>query len=492
MQGLLKCEISAKRGKEILGKKHAGIRMAYSYIIMAIVSLLVFLYPFGSGDELWNYNFAKNLSLGCLPYRDFNMLQMPLSPCFPALLMALLGRGLIVYRVAGYLLFFLVIALCHHICTVINMDQSLALVITVLETGLLYFAYNYNYNGLMAAVILICYTLTLSKKRRSRHVWLGILAGAAVLIKQNTGLYVFCVNAGISLWGLFQKKEKRANLCRLGFSFLPLFIFTAYLFISRTFGDFMEYAVYGISTVRFKTTPVDLFKSSILYGGILVFGVACMLRVFLKCWKEKADKTGWELFLYGLAGWGVIYPLCDAVHLFVAVIPTIPVYFYFFPPKSLKKWEEKVWIAVSVFLGVFFIGIQLPGKGDFNFYDIPNYECIPMEEAYGNMLDVVDQYVLEKEKEGYHVRIASYASAFFTIPLDRYEKNWDMLLVGNLGFSTVEDLLETEHDNYLYLVQKDEQKLNMQDHQELIQYIKDHYEYYDEVLSFDVYKKVEY
>lgn len=29
-------------------------------------------------DEIWNFNFARNIANGLLPYNDFNMLQTPL------------------------------------------------------------------------------------------------------------------------------------------------------------------------------------------------------------------------------------------------------------------------------------------------------------------------------------------------------------------------------------------------------------------------------
>ena len=31
-------------------------------------------------DEIWNFNFARNIANGLNPYKDFNMLQTPLLP----------------------------------------------------------------------------------------------------------------------------------------------------------------------------------------------------------------------------------------------------------------------------------------------------------------------------------------------------------------------------------------------------------------------------
>lgn len=31
-------------------------------------------------DEIWNFNFARNIANGLIPYKDLNMLQTPLLP----------------------------------------------------------------------------------------------------------------------------------------------------------------------------------------------------------------------------------------------------------------------------------------------------------------------------------------------------------------------------------------------------------------------------
>ena len=85
------------------------------------------------------------------------------------------------------------------------------------------------------------------------------------------------------------------------------------------------------------------------------------------------------------------------------------------------------------------------------------------------------------------MRIAADAASAYKIPINVYEKDWDMLLVGNIGGNTIESLL-SENDKTLYLVYKDSSVLNEQNYFELIDYIKDNYVKIEEVLNFDVYK----
>jgi len=49
---------------------------------MAILLFLATVLPrnLANLDEIWNFNFARNIANGLIPYKDFNMLQTPLLP----------------------------------------------------------------------------------------------------------------------------------------------------------------------------------------------------------------------------------------------------------------------------------------------------------------------------------------------------------------------------------------------------------------------------
>ena len=98
------------------------------------------------------------------------------------------------------------------------------------------------------------------------------------------------------------------------------------------------------------------------------------------------------------------------------------------------------------------------------------------------------RYIEEKKEQGYMVRVADDSAIAYKIPLDDYEKNWDMLLVGNVGTNTVEDLLKSSEE-CVYLVNKNTENLGGQNHFEIIEFIKSNYVKVDEVMVFDVYKK---
>ena len=49
---------------------------------IAIILFLATVLPrnLANLDEIWNFNFARNIANGLIPYKDFNMLQTPLLP----------------------------------------------------------------------------------------------------------------------------------------------------------------------------------------------------------------------------------------------------------------------------------------------------------------------------------------------------------------------------------------------------------------------------
>ena len=52
-----------------------------------------------TGDEIWNYGFAYNISSGLIPYKDFNMVITPIYPMIGALFLTIFGKSLIMYHI---------------------------------------------------------------------------------------------------------------------------------------------------------------------------------------------------------------------------------------------------------------------------------------------------------------------------------------------------------------------------------------------------------
>ena len=54
------------------------IDISFFVIMMLLFAATVLIRNLANLDEIWNFNFARNIANGLIPYNDFNMLQTPL------------------------------------------------------------------------------------------------------------------------------------------------------------------------------------------------------------------------------------------------------------------------------------------------------------------------------------------------------------------------------------------------------------------------------
>lgn len=54
------------------------IDISFFIIMILLFSATVLPRNLANLDEIWNFNFARNIANGLIPYNDFNMLQTPL------------------------------------------------------------------------------------------------------------------------------------------------------------------------------------------------------------------------------------------------------------------------------------------------------------------------------------------------------------------------------------------------------------------------------
>ena len=123
--------------------------------------------------------------------------------------------------------------------------------------------------------------------------------------------------------------------------------------------------------------------------------------------------------------------------------------------------------------------------------NVNHFKGILIDNDLANRINIVGEYLLEKEKEGKTVYILDSMSAIFTIPMDRYYKNYDMFNLGNFGGrgedGIIEDLKNT--DNLLVLIRKDSLPKNWQHPYKVTDYAIENFEKIDEIDIYDVYEK---
>ncbi|MDE5830740.1 MAG: hypothetical protein K2H53_03575, partial [Clostridia bacterium] len=61
-----------------------------------------------------------------------------------------------------------------------------------------------------------------------------------------------------------------------------------------------------------------------------------------------------------------------------------------------------------------------------------------IENYLYNQINNIDKFIVEKEENGKTVYMLDVSSSVFMIPLDKYNKNYDMFNLGNFGEQGVE------------------------------------------------------
>ena len=75
------------------------------------------------------------------------------------------------------------------------------------------------------------------------------------------------------------------------------------------------------------------------------------------------------------------------------------------------------------------------------------------------------------------------------IPINRYNKDYDMFCIGNLGSNGEDGQIEKiKSEDALYMIMSDDSNLNWQNPNKVRAYIKDNMELVEKVGVFDVYK----
>ena len=483
-------------------KKHFSlpIEKMLPYFVIAIACSSIFFIELGDADEIWNYSFARNISKGLVPYRDFNIIQTPLSAFMAAVFLSIFGDFLFVFRVAGFVLLCFLFAIQYNLFAFLCKKTSVALLSTIMCIILIPKIYNYNH--LMLSFVLIILRIELCELNRNNQVMENarklnkyyaiesIVAGCAPLVKQTTGSFLYFAFIVIIFINL---RSKRINLRRLSYQLIvslsPMVLFVLYLFVTNSFEGFLDYAIWGISTFSHRYTFAQFIFSSIgnfLVGLIVLFCIVLSIVQLFRN-REKREIIVKYLILF-FAFSTIVFPLCDQQHFYLVFILILPLFFSLFNYKTTTQNAEKAIACIGLGLSIVSVLFnECFWVADYKLSSMNHYDLIPIESDLEVSLCTIDEYILNKEINGEKVFIADVSAAAIMIPIDHYNKDYDMLLVGNVGTKTIRQLTEGLSDS-LVLVASDINKLGMQDYYPLISFIKEEGVYCEQVEGLEVYR----
>ena len=509
-------------------KKIINILTQFSIFTLSLVVFLVarLATPATDLDEVWNYNTANAFAMGLIPYKQISMITTPLLPMINSIFLKVVFNGIMTYRVLMGIVFALIVLFIYLIIKELSNKKLLSYICAFFIGTLLIkkFLLDYNYLFLLISLVIAFLEIRDIKKNENfnfnHNLCVGVLTGLAFLTKQTIGallifvmifeVFIYMKKSGFNL--KFDKFIKLIGVRIFGMM-VPIIIFLIYLGVTGAFNDFINYAIKGVREFSNSVPYYRLFDSndivvSIISRLFIIVYIPLFITFILESIKNKKLKD--ELInIYVLAFCSIpviaiIYPISDDFHLMVASVYVLIIIAYLFI-LVLKKIDG--FIKIDIFykklllIGILFIIILISFKNliierNINVKEnilVPfkHYEGIYVPKYLSNRISDVTDKVRLYSNSGRESIIIDAEAAIYDIVLNRYKKNYDMLLIGNIGEHGVEKIINEIKDshNVYYFVKNSQYALNWQLPEDIVDYIRNNLKYHETVSVFDVYYK---
>jgi len=121
--------------------------------------------------------------------------------------------------------------------------------------------------------------------------------------------------------------------------------------------------------------------------------------------------------------------------------------------------------------------------------ELNHFYYIPENVGLKDRIFEIDDYIMDNKRNGKNVYMLDAEAALYTIPLDIYNKDYDMFLKGNLGSKGEDGIIERiqKEENAVYLLKMD--YLNWQNPNKVRDYIMSNLNYKGNISIFYIYEK---
>lgn len=482
-----------------------------SFILVTIILFLATVLPrnLENLDEIWNFNFARNIANGLLPYKDFNMLQTPLLSFVLGGILKIFGQELFVMRIASVFLGTGIIFVSYKILKALKLNTKWSIFASLLIFLFIKdkFYLDYNYAILFITLLIIYLELRYKGYNKRYNFLIGILAGMTILLKQSAGFCITTITIIYLILGRRDKETLKLVLYRLLGAMIPVILFIIYLLITNSIISFIDYCIKGIGTFNNSISYIKLLRNKGIVSFLAIFVPITLITLLviniLNIKKRKINENYLILFVFSFAQFILVYPIADDIHFIVSAVPTAIVILYF----TIINIQEVKNIKISIFIEHFmniitisFIGILLlQAINDGYLYMeqeksvLKHFKNIPITESLQNRILEVDKFIADMKEQDINVYILDSESAVYMIPIDRYNKDFDMFLEGNLGSKGEEGQIEKiqemqKNDKNLILIKNEAMSLNWQTPKKVINYVRENLEKIGTISFFDIFE----
>ena len=512
-------------------KKEKVKAILKNFILFIFIAVMVFsiiaINPISNLDEIWNYNTARAITQNLIPYKDISMITTPLLPMITALFLKLIANEVIVSRVLASVLWGGVLFSIFKILKLLIKEENTCLIITAL-LGLLFrdcYCIDYNILSLMFSLIILYIELKNIDKphfeNNKTDFLIGILAGLTVCTKQSIGAILAIIVVGYKIIFVQNKKEfieyLKTAFKRIIGILIPIILVLIYLIVTNSLQDFINYAVLGISTFSNKIPYAKLMnndkKEIQILSRIMPFILLAMavLTIVLQNKKKKEnigniDNKILTMLIYSLSTIIIMYPISDEIHFLIASTITFIGLAYILYLLGIAIYnkinlqsKKKIYKITSLMISIIAIAfIAVRGIENITEYTkqeknetIEHYKNIQISEYLQERINEIDNFILEQEKENKKVYILDAEAAIYMIPINNYNKDYDMFLKGNIGKDGQEGQIQKikqKETNEIILIRKRNLQSNWQTPTEVVNYVRENLEFIGEVSIYEVYK----
>ena len=375
--------------KKFFKKEYIFIIFVFAFVLSTIL-----LNPLGDLDEIWNYNVARNIAKGLIPYKDISTITTPFLPMLNSLFLKFFADELIVMRVLASTLITAIVYTIYKILKKVTGESNISIIVAFMFLLLLRKNYciDYNYMTLFLAFLLAYLELRnnssirnkdetrlennktknskkeIDKKEIVHEILQGVLAGLAVCTKQSVGFFIAIATV---IFPVTQRSTLKKMGLRTSGMAIPGILLIIYFTVTDAWSEFFSYAVKGISTFSNSIPYKMLYKENNIIEVlartlpvVIVFIIIITIIFLIKNYKrikvdsedvkekdEDVDELSKKatakyfnkyrfqkniiiLTVYSLPMLIVIYPIADKIHFLIG---------------SLMVWVEFVYIVLYFF-----------------------------------------------------------------------------------------------------------------------------------------------
>ena len=372
------------------------------------------------------------------------------------------------------------------------------------------FCIDYNYISLLITLIIIYREIKLYKIDHEiikcnikQDVILGVLAGFAILTKQTTGLLIAVVLLGNKL--VFVRRKDltivwfKSFLYRSSGIMIPMILFITYLIINNALSEFISYTILGILEFSNKISYKTLIKLNFV-GALSVLVPITIIYEWIKTICLEKDKKLYFFLVYGIAMFAICFPISNKIHFLIGGLPIIILIFYelyllirIMNNKINKFNKAKLFVLLMLnsILVMWSIYYSISNFYDYfekreNYSNLKHFSYIPIDKGLENQINNITKYIKKEE----NVKILNSSAAIYMIPLDKYNKDYDMFNKGNFGYNGEKRLIEQiqQSTNIKYLILKDEYRRNWQTPINIVDYVKENKIKTGEIEIYNIYE----